>query len=522
MKYNFIDLQQYQYSANPLINKLLNYHQINQQQINDLNNHRQLEVNNAACIKNVICLLQEIKQKGQKVFICGDYDCDGICATTIMYDCLSRYGIKCGYYIPDRFSDGYGFSEGILAKISNKGYEVIITVDNGVKSINTIEKARTEGYQVIITDHHLIDQKINADALCHPILMDDYYNPMCGAAVAFNIAQALNVATDLNLVLAMIATIGDVMPLWKYNRDLVYQGLKCLNQNRMPVIFDLLKKNTTMVTVEDIAFQIVPKLNSLGRLPEYGNPNNLVKYLLLPSNTKNVALQIESINNKRKNMTAKYLQQALKLVDEQQKFIVLYTDDFHEGLSGLLAGNLANKLHKPIIVFASNQNNLKGSGRTYGDFDIYNHVKKYASQFLETFGGHPMALGCSIKKENLEEFIDVLNSNMPDIFTEVKQDCLVIDQKDITLKNLIEFECLAPFGEGFKQLPFCIENVEVLNHSLIKEKYLKINFTNEITGMCFEKIETTSFSKIQRIIGFLSINEFKNKKSCFINIKKIE
>ena len=265
----------------------------------------QLHTSQAACVKQLCQRLLTARAKGEKVFIGGDYDADGICSTAIMKDVLDRLGIACGYYIPDRFREGYGLNPATVDMVADKGYTLIITVDNGVKAHAAIAKAHERGLEILVTDHHQIDEEVKADLVVHPDYMEPEFATLSGAGVALQISRSLLGDLPFHTALAAVAAIGDVMPLWQESRRIVRQGLQAMRQGEAPALLSLLRSRD-VIDAEAVGFQIVPRLNSVGRMNDLSNVNTLVPFLLShdPAVITAYKTQLETVNEARRSMSA--------------------------------------------------------------------------------------------------------------------------------------------------------------------------------------------------------------------------
>lgn len=318
---------------------------------------------------------------GEKITIYGDYDADGITATSIMMDTLEILGADVHFFIPDRFKDGYGPSMSRYQEIVEDGTKLIITVDNGVTGVEEVKYAQEHGVDVILTDHHTFqDQKPAAFSTVHcnypgqKYPFDDY----CGAGVAYTMCRALMQDTMPELLdLAMIGTIGDMVKVTGEGHIIVKRGLDILNQTERPGLRALIKQaGLTMgqITATDVGFNIAPRLNAVGRLADA----SLAVELLLSDDeeqAEEIAAKIEELNNERKELTAEVYEKCLAQVEEKgwqhRNTLVLYDPDFHEGVLGLVANKVVEKLHKPTLVLTKDENGeLKGSGRSSEGFNL--------------------------------------------------------------------------------------------------------------------------------------------------------
>ena len=282
----------------------------------------------ATGMNEVIQRLYKAKLSHEKVLVCGDYDADGICSTAILVDAFRAYGIDCGFYIPNRLKEGYGLHPNTVQLAKDKGYGLLITVDNGVKATEALQLAKELQLDVIVTDHHNMDEPVECLYLLHPFLMGERFSTLSGAGVALEIARALIGDKKEHVVLACVAAIADVMSLTQETRAIVKLGIQYLKQGVCLPIRMLANDRYPKWDEVLIAFQIVPKLNVTGRLADMVNVNNTVRYLLLTSEVEimNVAKQITNLNDKRKEMSSEMVERAKALVHDEYRFQLLFDD----------------------------------------------------------------------------------------------------------------------------------------------------------------------------------------------------
>lgn len=528
MKYKFIEPdatnQFSNLNASNLVKKVLAFHHCTEQQLQELfDQETSLRESQSPIIKRITDRILKAKDNKEKIFIGGDYDADGVCATTIMVDTLNRLGIEHGYYIPNRFKDGYGLNVNVVQQAHLKGYSLIITVDNGVKAYEACHLAAELGIEVIILDHHELEELPEHYAILHPDYLEDQFRGLSGAGVTLQVARSLVKDVNLHNALAAVATIGDVMSVWGENKRIIRCGLKLINENKVPHLTALLDAPHKLNTEKDLAFQIVPKINAIGRLQEFANPNNVVKYFLQnnPQEIQKFASQMIHINNQRKEMTLQMNVLAEKK-DLSKDFIVLHDERFHEGLVGLLAGKIANKYNKPTLIFKEGEDVFKGSGRSAQGFDLYTFFQDGFDEFA-SFGGHRDAIGCSIEKSNFPGFLDKVALKFSDISFDgdVQKEVCCLQSEDVTIEAVEEYLQLGPFGQGFKEVPFAISGLKVKSKQLIKGKFLKYTFENKLDSIWFDYDGITEFNEGDVLIGELAINEFNGQKKCSLMIQTI-
>jgi len=433
-------------------------------------------------IKKAASKIVEYVNQNKKIVVVGDYDVDGVSSSAIMKLFFEKIGFDIEVVIPNRFIHGYGLSLKILDEIDAN---LIITVDNGISSFDAALECEKRGIELIITDHHTPFMENGefilpkAYAIVNPKTSPDFpFKEICGAEVAWYLCAAIkhemNLKVDLRefLDILAIAIIADVMPLNHMNRLLVSMGLKRLNKATKPFSKALKRFFNKEFNSEDIAFQIAPRLNAAGRM-ESAN----IAYEFLISSDEEEAyrlfLELDALNNLRKE-TEKEIIDSIE-VDEDDKFIVV-SGDYHEGVVGIIASRLVHKYKKPAIVFCDNGESLKGSGRSLGNIDIFELVSE-CEELLDGFGGHKLACGLSIKKENFDNLKNALNHkikkyNEEDFFIEeFVLGELPFSEIDFELLDILKsFE---PYGEGNPRPKF-IATANVLNVQNLKGNHYKL------------------------------------------------
>lgn len=498
----------------------------------------------------VTILMEKVREK-KSIRIVGDYDIDGVCSTYLLYRALNEIGAHADYEIPDRIKDGYGINESIIRQAAEDGIDTILTCDNGIAATTQISLAKELGLTVLITDHHDIRKEDGvevlppADAIINPKQMDcSYpYPEICGGLVAYKLVQALYEAYSIPeekwlemIEFAAIATVGDVMKLQDENRIIVKEGLKRMGQTKSLGLKKLIEKNNLdpdAITGYQIGFVIGPCLNAGGRL----HTAKLALSLLLSESEEEadrMAQELKDLNDQRKTMTKEGTEKAIEQVEslhQNDKVLVVYLPDCHESLAGIIAGRLREQYQKPSFVLTDGEEGVKGSGRSieaYHMFDALVEVK----DLLVKFGGHPMAAGLSLEKENVEPFRNRLNELaklveddfIRKIWIDVPMPLDYIDEPLIE-----ELDLLEPFGQGnekplFAQKGLSIRSVRVLgkNRNVVKFSLASgqgmpmdaLLFTN---GDSF--LEELLDSRKLDVIYYPTVNEYNGNKSLQIVIK---
>jgi len=524
-----LDYQKYidEFKVSPLLAKVLAFFDFDSGQLDQIFSDPKPESltdnQNLARVKQRLDLA---KANNEKVFVFGDYDADGICSTTMMVSLLRQLCLTCGYYIPNRLTEGYGLNSVIVEKVKQKGYTLIITVDNGVSAQKAIALANSYQIDVIICDHHIIKEDQKFTYLLHPTQFSESYQKLCGAGVVLQLALYLGFNDDIYWLLAMAATIGDMVELFDANRYIVKRGLDIINKRSFLPINALLNA-TQEIDEELIAYKLIPALNTLGRLADEANANVLVEYLLLKDDItiNNTAKQIMALNDKRKTIVKKSDMELNANGYECANYNIYISDKYHEGVIGLLANRMLQKYQKPILVGTNNNKEIKFSGRSINGFDIHLQLMKYDYLF-NNFGGHKQACGFSIDQTKLPIFIELLKKETNIIDNDLCVEVIKLDLEDLSMESIEELNCLRPYGTGIKQPLFTLGDIAVDKYELIKGKYPKamiINQKDRINVISFRtlKKEMCTDNKLNDIVGKLSINKFQNHKSINIIVEDI-
>ena len=472
-------------------------------------------VSQADAMKQFVSRIEEQKIKNEKVLVAGDYDCDGIMSTTIMVSGLRAFGIDCGFYIPDRIQEGYGLSEQTVRLAHQKGYTMILTVDNGVKAFKALALAKQYSICVIVTDHHTIEQEPDCDCLVHPGVLDSPFHVLCGAGIAYECMRALGVDTRYHLELAAIASIADVMPVIRETRAIIQNGLEALNEDHEKHLFPLATDRVLNET--SVGFQIVPKLNAVGRLSNLANVNNVVRYFLSEDMKDITAFQqqINHINERRKTMSEQMCKEANERLDLSRKVFLIKKDSFHEGIIGLVAGSLCASYQRPVIVMTSSNQGYKASMRSPNGFDCMDFLSVFKG--FSEIGGHKNAAGFSVNYQDFEEFETYVNQRaLTYQWVPESIETLRVDPKELTLEAIESLDVLRPFGQGFTCPPFELTDVNIKSiFDISNGKHRKFTLVNGLQCMNFnqtKKDQEKSVVSIEGFVGNPQINTYRGKK----------
>ncbi len=531
MKYRIVHTDPHEvmqaYGVQSLTARYLQASGFNAQQIEELLHPLPVQTSQAECVQACARRILQARENGEKVFIGGDYDADGICATAIMKDTLEKLGIPCGYYIPDRYREGYGLQVQTVQQVLERGYQLILTVDNGVQAQDAIEAARQGGAEVIITDHHLRHGPLKDCLLVHPDQMEPEYATLSGAGVALQIARTLIGEDPRQTALAAVAAIGDVMPMWGQNRSIVRAGLQAIRDGRAPAL-SILLKDPLQVDPMAVTFQIVPKLNSVARLNADANVNTLIPYLLSSSDhlIRGYSGQLEQLNEERKERSRIMAEKAESLCQTDDPFLILCDDSFEEGLNGLVAGRLAEAHQKPVLVFSRHEDLCKGSGRSRGDFNLYEF---FAHDFpiLQNFGGHAQAVGLSVRQADYSLFCSAVEEKMAGLDYDPKplpKTALEITPAEISLGQLQQLQTLQPYPQPLGEPLFALRNPVILHRSA-SPKVIRYRFRtgeDSADAVLFAGRSLKEPPLISLLIGHLGIHVWQGRSTLQLNIESFQ
>ena len=488
--------------------------------------------------------------------IVGDYDIDGVCSTCILYRGLERLGARVDYEIPDRVKDGYGINESIIRAASEDGIDTILTCDNGIAAISQIALAKELGMTVVVTDHHDIQTVLSedgkeedllppADALVNPKRRDSVYPypQICGAMVAYKLIQVMYERSGIPraewldmMELAAVATVGDVMKLQDENRIVVKEGLRRLRDTKNLGLRALIEANQLdpeKISAYHIGFVIGPCLNAGGRL----DTAKLALALLLAESgeeARGLALELKALNDQRKDMTQKGVDEAAAQVEERymaDKVLVVFLPDCHESLAGIVAGRIRERYHKPTLILTHSEEGAKGSGRSIEAYHMFQGLVE-VQDLLTKYGGHPMAAGFSLPLEHVEEFRRRLNENakltpedfIPKVWIDIALPFEYVDEALIE-----ELERLEPFGQGnekpqFAQKDLAVRSARVMGKNrnvvklmLVNERGAALDAVVFTDGDLF--LEEMGDSRRMDVVYYPTVNEYNGRRTVQIVVR---
>ena len=498
--------------------------------------------------KAVERILKAIENK-EKILIYGDYDVDGITSTTVLKSFFRDRGIATLEYIPNRLNEGYGLNKEAIKKISELKVNLVITVDCGITAIEEIDYANSLGMDVIVTDHHEPGEKLpNTIAVVDCKRKDNIYpfRELAGVGVAFKLCQAISIKLGLEekeylkyLDIVAVGTIADVVPLIDENRVITKLGMKLLNVTKNYGLKALINlSGFSKIDSTTVAFGIAPRLNACGRMGHAYEALNL-----LFSNNINEAIEnaknIIEYNTQRQSLEKKIYDEAITMIEKENikelNSIVLGGNDWHHGVVGIVASRITELYYKPCILvcFENNEDIGRGSGRSIQGFDLHQALMK-CDDILENFGGHTMAIGLSIKKENIdllqEKVEEIANKyNIKDMIPIINIDAL-INIDEITKEMVESLRILEPLGEANKLPIFAFEKLKIINiRSLSDGKHIKLTLKSEnntiVDSIGFNLgyfINEIKIGDLINIAGNLEINSFNGMENIQINLKDLK
>ena len=500
-------------------------------------------------------LTEKIRDR-EKIRVIGDYDCDGINATYILLEGLEKLGAKVDSDIPDRIKDGYGLNQHLIDRAHEDGIDTIITCDNGIAAAKEIEYGKALGMTIIVTDHHEVPYKENeagrryilppADAVVDPRQEGCEYpfKGLCGAAVAYKLVEALCEANgqdvaDLDYLLenVAIATVADVMDLTEENRILVKQGLEMLKRTSnlgLHALIQCIGLEGKKIQAYHIGFILAPCLNASGKLDTAKRALALLR-AKTEREADMLAGDLKALNESRRDMTDRVVDEAMAKVERTDirgdKVLVIYLPDCHESLAGLVAGRVRENYYRPVFVLTDSEDGVKGSGRSIESYSMYEELTG-CGDLLTKFGGHPMAAGLSLDKENVEKFKRRLNDQCT-LSEEELTEKVVIDMElpfaAITEQFIEELEYMEPFGKGNTKPVFAargvvMQHVKNIGKNKNVAKATAIDAAgNRMEAICFHDAQEFA-ERCERNNGKMSItfypgiNEFRGERQIQIVI----
>lgn len=506
-------------------------------------------------------------ENNEKILIYGDYDVDGTTSVALFYSFLltqteEKNHKNIHYYIPDRYNEGYGVSDQGVNYAINNNFNLVITLDCGIKALNTINKLQANKIDVIVCDHHLPGNELpKAFAILDPKQHDCKYpyKELSGCGVGFKLAQAILETQEKStknlfqfLDYCAISIAADIVDMNGENRILSYHGLKLLNTDTRIGLKQVLKRgeqNVSEIINSDIVFKIAPRINAAGRI---NDAKDAVKLLIVNETNKanDLAFQIEEYNKLRKELEKDASSEALALIKEKQlennASTVIYSDEWHKGVIGIVASRLIENYHRPTIVITKSGEKYAGSARSVDGYDVYKAIDA-CSEHLEQFGGHPAAAGLTIKPENLDKFSNAFEKYVKETISLKQKTPEIIIDSELNFNEIWDNHCesqksypkfyrilsqMEPFGPGNLNPIFYSDEVKsVYPPKVVGEKHLKLHLTqNSTLGIGFDaiafnaldKFDLVEIGKTFKIVYHVETNEWNQKKKIQLRILDIK
>lgn len=496
--------------------------------------------------------INEAITKKQKVLIYGDYDVDGTTAVALVYSFFKKYIQNIEFYIPDRYTEGYGISYQSIDYAKEKNISLIIALDCGIKALAKIDYANERHIDFIICDHHLPGDTVpNAYAVLDPKQKDcNYpYKELSGCGIGFKLAQAFCIKNQINeseafeyLDLVATSIAADIVPITGENRVLAFYGLKKLNQNPRPGLKALLaqsKQPEKEFDINTIVFLIAPRINAAGRI-EHGS--QAVKLLISSlDEAEEISKQINDTNAQRRDIDVSITEEAFATLENNpltqfKKTTVLFNANWHKGVVGIVASRMIERYYKPTIILTESNGMVSGSARSVKDFDVYTAIEN-CSHLLEQFGGHKFAAGLTMKKENVDQFseafeIEVANSITDDMLIQSIDVDMEIQLDEINDKLIRILNQFAPHGPHNMTPVFCSRNVMDTGYArVVGDNHLKLELyqpntkLTKIEAMAFNKGDFLHFFKKQTpidIVYKIKVNEYRGVSNIQLIIEDIK
>ncbi len=495
-------------------------------------------------MESAVDVIRQALDEGKKITVYGDYDCDGVTSTAMMYGYLDAMGAEVEYYIPDR-SEGYGMNIPALEKILDQGTELIITVDNGVSAVEEAEYIRQRGAQLVITDHHQPPQELPVCAACvNPHRQDDNspFKELCGAGVVLKLLCALEEDEEFVMEqyaeLAAVGTIGDVMPLVGENRYIVRRGIEDIRASQNIGIDRLLRTagvSPESVDATTVAFSICPRINAAGRIAA---ADKAVQLLMAdsPEQAGLLSEELNLMNENRRAEEARIMEDVSRQLESdpsilRERVLVVSGEGWHHGVIGIVAARLLEKYGKPVLMISVENGEARGSARGVDGFSIYKLLDR-CSRVLTKFGGHPKAGGFSLPADRIGDFRQMVYAFCRECYPKMPEYTVSADMEitgdRLTEEALNSLSQLEPCGEGNQRPVFLLRNCTVESKRALKDgRYTSFELRSggvKLKALCFgipfAKFHPEQGSMVD-IIAAAELNEFRSVKSVTLKVQEL-
>ena len=487
-------------------------------------------------------VINEAVNDGERICIYGDYDCDGILSTVILYSYLCEIGAEVTYYIPER-EEGYGLNKEAVERIAQDGVSLIVTVDNGISAIDEAEYIYELGMRLVVTDHHQQGDSLpRAEAVVDPHRRDCFstFKLMCGAGIALKLVAALDggdytMALEQFGDLAAIATVADIVSLTGENRFLVSYGMELINNTDRPALMalkDVCQISGKPVDTRSIGFGIAPRINASGR---FGSPKRAAELFLSENYDEalTIATELDKLNEQRKSAENTIISDIYRMIDAdpsllRRRTLFICGKDWHHGVIGIVAARIMEQFGKPCFIASESNGEIRGSARSFGDFSVFGALS-YAAEALDKFGGHPGAGGFTVKSGMADDFASLLEKyaaethKLMPVLT-VSADAAVTPA-ELTVENVKGLSVLEPFGTDNEKPLFYIENAHItdivpLSGGLHTKLRFKLGY-GQFEALMFrtppEKLTVGKGDTCDMIVS-LGINEFRGTTSVTMTV----
>ena len=494
--------------------------------------------------------LTEAIGNNEKIMVYGDYDVDGTTSVATFFGFLNEFYDHLGYYIPNRYREGYGVSSQGIQYAKEQGYKLIVTLDCGIKAVDRVKEANELGLDVIICDHHMPGEELPAAyAVLDPKRSDcEYpYKELSGCGVGFKLLQGFCIQSGIDLEklypfldLLAVSIASDIVPITGENRVMAYFGLQKVNQDPRPGLKALIElcRAQKELTISSIVFGIGPRINAAGRMDDAGAAVDL-----LLSKTKEdaftLAATVNDKNDARRSFDSANTEEAIEMINSSEEFqnaksTVLYKEDWHKGVIGIVASRCIDKFYKPTVILTESNGMVTGSARSVTGFDVYAAICE-CSDLLEQYGGHMYAAGVTMPIDNVDAFRTKFEKVVArDITEDQLTPCLEIDSL-VNLEEISErfysiVSQMAPFGPGNPQPVLVTEHVYAENVKVLKEQHLKFtvrqegtNVAYDVIGFGFAEYSDLIASGMRFHIAFsVEGNNFRGRKSLQLFLKDLK
>lgn len=495
-------------------------------------------------MESTVDVIRQALDEGKKITVYGDYDCDGVTSTAMLYGYLDAMGAEVEYYIPDR-SEGYGMNIPALEKILDQGTELIITVDNGVSAVEEAEYIRQRGAQLVITDHHQPPQELPVCEACvNPHRQDDNspFKELCGAGVVLKLLCALEEDEEFVMEqyaeLAAVGTIGDVMPLVGENRYIVRRGIENIRASQNIGIDRLLRTagvSPESVDATTVAFSICPRINAAGRIAA---ADKAVQLLMAdsPEQAGLLSEELNLMNENRRAEEARIMEDVSSQLESdpsilRERVLVVSGEGWHHGVIGIVAARLLEKYGKPVLMISVENGEARGSARGVDGFSIYKLLDR-CSRVLTKFGGHPKAGGFSLPADRIGDFRQMVYAFCRECYPKMPEYTVSADMEitgdRLTEEALNSLSQLEPCGEGNQRPVFLLRNCTVESKRALKDgRYTSFELRSggvKLKALCFgipfAKFHPEQGSMVD-IIAAAELNEFRGVKSVTLKVQEL-